>query len=83
MIRKRIGSPMVRIVIGKLQADAEAQEFWVGCPLDQVVKCGRKIWVSVSRNLHEDRGSHQSAAAMRSVWLIGPTSCTLSTAAPA
>ena len=83
MIRKCTFSPVGWVVISQLQADAEAQAFWLGCPLDQVVKCGWKIWVSVSRDLHENRGCHQSAAAMRSVWLIGPTSCTLSTAAPA
>ena len=80
MIRKCTFSPVGWVVISQLQADAEAQAFGLCCPFDQVVQRGRKIRVSVRRDLYEDRGSHQRAAAMRSVWLMGPTSCTRSTA---
>ena len=83
MIRKRAFSPVGWVVISQLQADAEAQAFGLRCSFDQVVQRGREIRVSVSRDLYEDRGSHQRAAAMRSVWLMGPTSCTRSTAARA
>ena len=83
MIRKRAFFPVGWVVISQLQADAEAQAFGLRCPFDQVVQRGREIRVSVSRDLYEDRGSRQRAAAMRSVWLMGLTSCTRSTAAPA
>ena len=78
MIRKRAGSPVGWVISSQLQADAEAQAFWLGCPLDQVVQCGWEIRIPVSRDLNKDRGTHQRAAAMRSVWLMGPTSCTRS-----
>ena len=78
MIRKRAGSPVRRIVSSQLQADAEAQALWLGRTVDQVVKCGWEIRIPVSRDLNKDREAHQSAAAIRSVWLMGPTSCTRS-----
>ena len=74
MIRKRTGSPVGRVISSQLQADAEAQAFGVGCPLDQVVQCGREIRIPVSRDLNEDCAGHQRADAMRKVCAIGPTS---------
>ena len=78
MIRKRACSPVGRVISRQLQADAEAQALWLGCPLNHVVQCGREIRIPVNRDLNKDRGAHQSAAAIRSVWLMGPTSCTRS-----
>ena len=78
MIRKCACSPVRRVISPQLQAEAEAEALWLGCPLNQVVQCGREIRIPVSRDLNKDRGAHLSAAAIRSVWLMGPTSCTRS-----
>ena len=49
MIRKCACSPVGRVISRQLQADAEAQALWLGCPLNQVVQCGREIWIPVCR----------------------------------
>ena len=55
VIRKPAFSPMGRVVVSQLQANAEVQPFRLGRSLDQVVKCGGKVWIPVSRDLNEDR----------------------------
>ena len=44
---------MGRVVICQLKTDSEVQAFGLGCPFNQVVKRGRKIRVSISRDLNE------------------------------
>ena len=55
MIRKCACSPVGRVISRQLQADAEAQALWLGCPLNQVVQCGGEIWIPVCRDLNKDR----------------------------